>query len=682
MCISKLTINQLTRKSLVKKDVNWSDRTLLPEEVNLRTTGSIDLYSLYRIPPTFNPETGGNLILNCIEEVHEGFHAKVKGTLWLNKLKTLPRNFSLQVGEGLILRSLKEFPAGYNPTLNGALDLSSVKTLPKHFSPNVEVLYLERLEEIPEGFAPVVRESMHLNSITSLKPAQSLPDCDIFMESLPNGRYHIASGRYIAVDGRLFKILEERGSVIRSTDIKCDLYIVTDEEGNACCGWTLEKAEENLEYLQAKLAGKEALRGIDVNEQLPRHRAVIVFSLIAGYNHTVTDSIFNKFDTLKDTYSLAEVRALAKEHTVIGPFEDFYFSEEKNLTSEEAETLRAFAFENRINIEQARGEKTIDYTLTVVSKNGKIPTGFNPHVRGSLNLNAITEIPENFQPVVENDLHMDNVCEVPDGFAPKVHGALLMANALRLPVGFAPYVSGGLFLTNLRRLPKGFLPQVQGDLHLNLLEELPENFNLTVRGNLYLDNLEVLPKKFHPSVSGSIWLNKATRIEEPYTYPNSDNVPSFIVGKNLCMPSLTYVPETFRPEVLGNLCMDGLTELPETFPVRVHGTLSINGITAINHPFKINLKGSLLMNGVKTIRAEFFPQVSGILEMNSLKSIDSFFQARVGSHLYIHSATQISEKATLPNHRIYANSLPEGTYPTANGTYICKNGELEQIQDR
>ena len=111
------------------KEINIAlDYNLTEEEFNGTASILGDLYmqSLTSIPEGFNPTVGGNLYLNSITSIPEGFNPTVGGNLYLNSLTSIPEWFNPAVGGNLYLNSITSIPEWFNPAVGGDLYLNSL----------------------------------------------------------------------------------------------------------------------------------------------------------------------------------------------------------------------------------------------------------------------------------------------------------------------------------------------------------------------------------------------------------------------------------------------------------------------------------------------------------------------------------------------------------------------------
>jgi len=94
---------------------------------------------------------------------------KFDGDLNLNHLTTIPQGFSPIVGGSLMLDNLTTIPQGFNPTVGENLNLKNLTTIPQGFSPTVgRDLYLLKITTIPNGFNPTVGGNLWIYGIKSM----------------------------------------------------------------------------------------------------------------------------------------------------------------------------------------------------------------------------------------------------------------------------------------------------------------------------------------------------------------------------------------------------------------------------------------------------------------------------------------------------------------------------------
>ncbi len=84
---------------------------------------------------------------------------EIAGDLYLDHLTELPEGFSPVVGGDLFLGGLAELPSDFAPKVGGDLWLDGLEELPPDFAPTVggELFLDDGIDELPEGFAPNVR---------------------------------------------------------------------------------------------------------------------------------------------------------------------------------------------------------------------------------------------------------------------------------------------------------------------------------------------------------------------------------------------------------------------------------------------------------------------------------------------------------------------------------------------
>ncbi len=164
-----LTIDQFYGRKVIKGDLILNYIKVLPEGFKPTVEGALYLSSITELPKGFNPTVGGYLNLNSITELPEDFNPTVGGDLNLSSITEIPEGFNPIVGWNLELRSVTKLPEVFNPTIGGSLYLNSVKEIPEGFNPIVSIdLILSSLTELPKGFNPIVGDYLNLRSVTKL----------------------------------------------------------------------------------------------------------------------------------------------------------------------------------------------------------------------------------------------------------------------------------------------------------------------------------------------------------------------------------------------------------------------------------------------------------------------------------------------------------------------------------
>ena len=125
-----------------KGDLDLSEHTKILLPSDLKVGGNLKLNNLTTIPQGFSPTVGGSLTLNNLTTIPQGFNPTVGENLHLDKVTTIPQGFSPTVGRDLWILKITTIPPGFNPTVGRNLWIYGVKSMSseelKKLLPNVK----------------------------------------------------------------------------------------------------------------------------------------------------------------------------------------------------------------------------------------------------------------------------------------------------------------------------------------------------------------------------------------------------------------------------------------------------------------------------------------------------------------------------------------------------------------
>jgi len=162
----------------------------------------------------------------------------IYGNLDLDNITSIPEGFNPTVGGSLHLDNVTSIPEGFNPTVGGNLYLHSVTSIPEGFNPTVGGnLYLHSVTSIPEGFNPTVGGGLYLdNGLKAEKKTYVNPKF-----------FSWNNGKFIMVDDILCEVINRRGKAykIKIVGKIKESYLIIDGRYSAH-GETLKKAKDDL----------------------------------------------------------------------------------------------------------------------------------------------------------------------------------------------------------------------------------------------------------------------------------------------------------------------------------------------------------------------------------------------------------------------------------------------------
>jgi hypothetical protein len=303
----EITIEQFYGREIIEGDLFLNSLTTIPEGFNPTVGYNLYLDSLTSIPKGFSPTVGGSLYLDSLTTIPKGFNPTVGGNLFLISVTSIPVGFNSTTGGDLILSSVTSIPKGFNPTVGGNLILSSVTSIPKGFNPTTGgSLFLNSLTSIPKGFNPTVGWSLFLHRLKSIPKGFNINNYqnkEILLIS-----WDTSNGQYIKVDDIFSKVLSHKGNVWKLSNINSNriYYLVTDGNNNYSHGDTIKEAKEDLLFKISK-RDKSEYKGMDTNTKLNFIDAITLYRTITGAcSHGVSD--FIKTNNIKrKKYSIKEI---------------------------------------------------------------------------------------------------------------------------------------------------------------------------------------------------------------------------------------------------------------------------------------------------------------------------------------------------------------------------------------
>jgi len=284
-------------KEQFKKQYNLTEEQFTGKEI---IGGDLYLNSLTSIPEGFNPTVGGSLYLSSLTSIPEDFNPTVEGYLDLSSLTSIPKGFNPTVGGSLYLYSLTSIPKGFNPTVGGSLNLSS-------------------LTSIPKGFNPTVGDGVYLPNKLQSKRKYTKLNINIPIS--------FQNGKYIKIDGIFTEVVNHKGNVwkVKKLNNPKEFYLVTNGAGKYAHGDTLEQAREDLVYKISKSADKNKYQKLTLSSTLSFEEGVEAYRVITGAcSFGVKDFVTTKGIEKNKAYSVAEIIELTKESYGSESFKQFF----------------------------------------------------------------------------------------------------------------------------------------------------------------------------------------------------------------------------------------------------------------------------------------------------------------------------------------------------------------------
>lgn len=311
-----LTIDQFYGKEEIKGDLILNYIKVLPEGFKPTVEGALYLNSITELPEGFNPTVGGSLDLRSVTKIPDGFKPIVSGNLYLNSVIEIPDGFSPIVSGSLHLSSVTTLPNNFNPIVGWELYLNCITELPNNFKPIVSgSLYLISINEIPDGFNPTVGENIYYDKSSYKKINHEIP-----ILSWENGKY-------IKVDGIFCEVLHKKDNIFKCKHItkKKPFYIVSDSNDTYAHGESIKEAQSDLLY---KLTERnvDGYKNLTLDSILTHDDAVICYRVITGACSFGTNDFLENIlgDNSKESYTINEIIQLTENQYGNITFKDFF----------------------------------------------------------------------------------------------------------------------------------------------------------------------------------------------------------------------------------------------------------------------------------------------------------------------------------------------------------------------
>ena len=220
------------------------------------------------------------------------------GNLWLDGLTSIPEGFNPTVGCNLWLNGLTSIPEGFNPTVGCNLGLNG-------------------LTSIPEGFNPTVGGNLWMDGLTSIQRRK------VKINRLINGQY--VPGEYIFCDGILTHVKNAK---------KVDKYtvyagkipgrnVVSDGTNYAHCS-NLREGIADLAFKSAKARGAIQYKNLSLDMELTVTEMVTMYRIITGACRQGSESFVNSLGKLKEKYTIREAIEITKGQYNSERFAEFF----------------------------------------------------------------------------------------------------------------------------------------------------------------------------------------------------------------------------------------------------------------------------------------------------------------------------------------------------------------------
>jgi hypothetical protein len=324
-----ITEEQFIGLEAIKGNLFLNSLTEIPEGFKPIVGCTLSLNSLTEMPKRFFPDVGGDLLLNLLTKIPNGFSPTVERDLYLNSLTEIPKRFNPIVLRNLHLDSLKQIPEGFNPIVGGDLWLNSLKEIPDGYNPTVRgSLYLGSLTEMPKGFNPTVGGDLWFNSLIEIpKGFNPTVRGDIRIKQIPEGfnisefKYKtipfIQWDKYIKSDNVLSEVISKKGNIWTLKDIDKDknniYYLVTDGNGNYAHGNSIKQAKEDLIF---KISNRDSTqyRNIDLDKKYNFDECITMYRCITGSCSAGVNDFIESNNIKKQSYSVNEIITLTKNN--------------------------------------------------------------------------------------------------------------------------------------------------------------------------------------------------------------------------------------------------------------------------------------------------------------------------------------------------------------------------------
>ena len=257
----------------------------------------------------------GNLFLNNLTSIPEGFNLKVGRDLYLDSLTSIPEGFNPNVGGSLILCKITSIPDSFNPIVGGSLYLGYLTSIPEGFNPIVSGgLFLENLISIPDGFNPTVGGNLYLENLKYINHTK-LNGQPLFWQD----------GKYISVDGIFVEVVKKRGNVhrVKRLNNPIEFYLITDGQGKWAHGDTLNDAKEDLIY-KISNRNKKDYEDLSLDSVFPFEEAIECYRVITGACSFGVKHFVKKFKVEHKDYTIEEMIDLTKDSYGGQQFKHFF----------------------------------------------------------------------------------------------------------------------------------------------------------------------------------------------------------------------------------------------------------------------------------------------------------------------------------------------------------------------
>ena len=280
----------------------------------------------------------GDLNLESLTEVPEGFSPKVGGSLYLSSLTEIPEGFKPIIGKSLFLRSVTKIPEGFNPIVGRDLYLGNVTEIPEGFCPTVGwSLYLNSLTKIPEGFNPTTGWSLFLNNVTKV-PERFNPIVggsiylknEIIRENKkPDPILTWQNGKYCSID-RIFaevvsRKIKDNIEIFKLKKICREQYFfAVVKENLAAHGKNLKSCLLDLRFKEAE-RDVSSYESLTLDSELSFEDMVICYRVITGACQFGVDKfIEGNLKNPKEKYKIREIIELTENQYGGNVFSKFF----------------------------------------------------------------------------------------------------------------------------------------------------------------------------------------------------------------------------------------------------------------------------------------------------------------------------------------------------------------------
>ena len=132
-------------------------------------------------------------------------------------------------------------------------------------------------------------------------------------------------------------------------------------------------------------------------------------------------------------------------------------------------TTQEFCKAFNLTVDQFYGREIINKSIYFEEENiTEFPKGFNPNVKGHLDLGEVKYIPKGFSPIVSGNLTINDAMFIGKNFAPTIGYSLFASNLITIPKGFSPIVGCDLNIENIKSYPLFLKEKVGNNIYYNL----------------------------------------------------------------------------------------------------------------------------------------------------------------------------------------------------------------------